>query len=175
MKHTAYLGLGSNLGDRAATIGDALTRLAGPDVLVRRISSLYESDPVGPVTEQPAFYNAIAEVVTDLEPPFLLRRCLVVEKALGRTRDIPKGPRTIDMDLVLMDQIVGVWPGLVLPHPELTRRAFVLLPLLELAPDMVDPRDGRPLAEYLALLRSTQWVRPCFPCRSANGGYWRGA
>jgi len=160
MKHVAFLGLGSNLGDRRANLEQALERLAGPELCVCGVSSLYESEPVGPVPDQPPFLNAVARVLTSLPARRLLSRCLEVEAQLGRQRTVAKGPRVIDLDLLLLDDLVASWPELELPHPELTRRAFVLAPLMELAPLLVDPRDGALLCCQIgALLRSQSILR----------------
>jgi 2-amino-4-hydroxy-6-hydroxymethyldihydropteridine diphosphokinase len=160
MKHTAYLGLGSNLGDRRANLEQALWRLQAPDLRVIQVSSVYESAPVGPVPDQPAFENAAAHVRTDLTPRELLSRCLKVEAELGRVRRVAQGPRCIDVDLLLVDDLVASWPELELPHPELTRRAFVLAPLMEIAPLATDPRDGALLCCQIgALLRSQSILR----------------
>ena len=155
---TIHLGLGSNLGHRCANLGEALERLECSAVVVSCVSSVYETAPVGPVQDQPAFLNAVAELRTSLTPRALLAHCLEVERFLGRKRTVPKGPRTIDLDLLLAEELVASWPTLVLPHPALTERAFVLIPLLELAPELCDPRDGRPLATHLAPLARSQAV-----------------
>jgi 2-amino-4-hydroxy-6-hydroxymethyldihydropteridine diphosphokinase len=164
MKRSAYLSLGSNLGDRRAHLEQSLARLVNPELQIKRLSSIYESEPMGPLTDQPDFLNAVAELETTLEPRELLAHCQAVEKALGRKRQIPKGPRTVDLDLLLIDQLVLHGPELILPHPELTRRAFVLEPLLEIAPALFDPRDRTPLARHLVRLEpqrvsksSEQW------------------
>ena len=151
----AYLGLGSNLGQREANLLGGLELLCGPTVEPLAASSVYESDPVGPVQDQPAFLNMALKVDSRLEPVLLLRHCLEVESRLGRDRqgEVPKGPRTLDVDLLLVEGVVEQWPELVLPHPELTNRAFVVLPLLELAPQLADPRDGSPLSAVAAALR----------------------
>lgn len=143
----AYLGLGSNLGQREANLLAALELLPGPGLEPVAVSSIYESDPVGPVQDQPSFLNLVLEARTSLLPEALLNHCLAVERRLGRDREreVPKGPRLMDVDLLLVGQQVGRWPDLVLPHPELTNRAFVVLPLLELSPDLTDPRDGSSL------------------------------
>lgn len=146
----AYLGLGSNLGGRARSLGLALQALDEGRVRVCRVSSVFESDPVGPVLDQPRFLNLVAEVQTDLDPLALLRRCLDVEGRLGRPSPRPhtQGPRTIDIDLLVFGPSILSTEALRLPHPEMTRRAFVLWPLLELCPDLRDPRDGLPLARH---------------------------
>ncbi|PID38824.1 MAG: 2-amino-4-hydroxy-6-hydroxymethyldihydropteridine diphosphokinase [Proteobacteria bacterium] len=159
MAQMVYLGLGSNLGDRARLLKEALAALRREGVEVLRISSVYESAPVGPVKEQPSFLNAVAELHTELEPDALLSLCLGIEGALGRVREKDKGPRTIDLDLLLAGDAILSSSELELPHPALTERAFVLGPLLELSPELADPRDGRPLVEHLARVAPTQPMR----------------
>ena len=133
----AYVGLGANLGEREATIRHAV-RLLGAS----RVSTLRETEPVGYV-DQPRFVNGVALVETALEPRALLDRLLEIERELGRTRDGPRfGPRTIDLDLLLYDELVLDEPGLTLPHPRLHERAFVLEPLAELDPALVVPGRG---------------------------------
>jgi 2-amino-4-hydroxy-6-hydroxymethyldihydropteridine diphosphokinase len=150
---TAYVGLGSNLDDREGFLRRAVEALAAdPDIDVTGISSLRETDPVGPV-EQPRFLNAVARVETDLRPRELLDRLLATERALGRVRDGPRfGPRTIDLDLLLFDDDVIDEPGLTVPHPRLAERRFALEPLHELDPDLVVPGQG-PVADLLAALQ----------------------
>ncbi|MCC6750398.1 MAG: 2-amino-4-hydroxy-6-hydroxymethyldihydropteridine diphosphokinase [Deltaproteobacteria bacterium] len=145
MRHTAYIGIGSNLGDPLAQLAQAVLRLAGQGIRVRRISSVYRSEPLGPVREQPDFLNAVVEVQTSLAPRPLLERCLALEAEMGRERGLHQGPRIIDLDVLLVDDLVVSEPGLELPHPGMTGRAFVLEPLLELAPVLTNPRDGEPL------------------------------
>ena len=157
----AYLGLGSNLGDRQANLTEALERLATSRVGIEAVSSVYESDPVGPVLDQPAFYNLVARVATTLEPRQLLRHGLAVEAAMGRdrSRGVPRGPRIMDVDLLLAGELVRCWPELELPHPELVKRAFVVLPLVELEPQLRDPRDGSRLADRCEDLQATQKIK----------------
>jgi 2-amino-4-hydroxy-6-hydroxymethyldihydropteridine diphosphokinase len=139
----AYIGLGANLGNREDTLRLALVRLAAvPGIDVLRVSSVRETDPVGPV-EQPRFLNAAAALETSLGPRELLEQLLAVERSLGRTRDGPRfGPRTIDLDLlVYADRFVDD-PRLTIPHPRLHERRFALEPLAELDPDLVVPGRG---------------------------------
>lgn len=150
-RQTIYVGLGSNLGDREAHLLSAIGGLE-QDLSLRRVSSLYETAPVGPILDQPYFLNAVAEIESELGAREVLRRCLAIEDGMGRRRRVDKGPRVIDLDLLLAGEQVESWPELDLPHPRLTQRAFVLRPLLELSPRLRDPRDGRPLAEHLAAL-----------------------
>jgi 2-amino-4-hydroxy-6-hydroxymethyldihydropteridine diphosphokinase len=145
----AYVGLGSNLGDREAALRSALD-LLGEDVVA--VSSFRETDPVG-YLEQPPFLNAAAALETELDPRALLERLLAIERELGRTRDGPRfGPRTIDLDLLLYEGSVIDEPGLVVPHPRMGERRFVLEPLAELDPDLAVPGQGR-VSELLARLR----------------------
>jgi 2-amino-4-hydroxy-6-hydroxymethyldihydropteridine diphosphokinase len=144
----AYVGLGSNLGDREATLREALRHLDSVDgIAVVAVSSFRETDPVG-VLDQPRFVNAAAEVETSLRPHDLLDRLLEVERALGRDRAREErwGPRTVDLDLLLYGDETVEEPGLEVPHPRLAERAFVLEPLLELDPELRLP-NGRPLRE----------------------------
>ena len=144
----AFIGLGSNLGDREAALRGAL-ELLGEDVVA--VSSFRETEPVG-YLDQPAFLNAAAALETGLEPRALLERLLGVERELGRTREGPRhGPRTIDLDLLVYDDRVIDEPGLVVPHPRLAERRFVLEPLAELDPGLVVPGQGG-VAELLSRL-----------------------
>ena len=159
---TAYIGLGSNLGDREANIIAALERLADTsDVRVLRRSSFYETAPVG-VLDQPWFLNGVAEIGTGLRPRDLLNLLKQTERALGRRRGRRWGERLIDLDLLLYGQESVAEPDLVVPHPELWRRLFVLVPLAELWPDLQTPH-GRPIAQLIAALRGGQTVRPLAP------------
>jgi 2-amino-4-hydroxy-6-hydroxymethyldihydropteridine diphosphokinase len=146
----AYVGLGANLGDREATIRRAVELLAGaPGVTVVGVSTLRETEPVG-YLDQPAFLNAAAAVDTELPPRALLDVLLEVERALGRRRGGPRfGPRTIDLDLLVVDGQVVDEPGLTVPHPRLHERRFALEPLAELDPGLVVPGLG-PVAALLA-------------------------
>jgi 2-amino-4-hydroxy-6-hydroxymethyldihydropteridine diphosphokinase len=145
----AYLSLGSNLGDREQKLAEALALLHSPDLRVRRVSPVYETDPLDYLT-QPCFLNLVAEIESDLFPLQLLSRTQKVERALGRTRVIPKGPRTIDVDIILYGNFVVKTPRLEIPHPRYTERRFVLEPLAELAPDLRDPPSRRTVRELLA-------------------------
>ena len=147
----AYVGLGSNLGNRERTIERAVGLLhADPGVDVVSVSSLRETEPWGPV-EQPRFLNGAVEVETSLEPRELLGVLLDIERRLGRVREERFGPRTIDLDLLLYGEAVIDEPGLVVPHPRLYERAFALEPLHELAPELVVPGRGS-VADLLAAL-----------------------
>jgi 2-amino-4-hydroxy-6-hydroxymethyldihydropteridine diphosphokinase len=139
-----YIGLGSNLGDREATIARALERLAdAPGVDVVAASRLVETEPVGPVPDQPRFLNGIAALETTLAPRSLLELLLRIEAEGGRTREGPAGgPRTLDLDLLIYGDVVANEAGLRIPHPRLHERRFVLEPLAELDPSLVVPERG---------------------------------
>lgn len=147
-----YIGLGSNLGDREATIRTALDRLgAHPDVEVIAVSSLMDTDPVG-FEDQPRFLNGAAALRTGLTPRELLDLMLETERGLGRVREGARyGPRTIDLDLLLYGNAVVDEPGLEIPHPRLAERAFVLEPLVELDPRLEVPGRGQVQALLAAL------------------------
>jgi 2-amino-4-hydroxy-6-hydroxymethyldihydropteridine diphosphokinase len=129
-----YVGLGSNLGDREQTLRAAVARLsASPRIEVLGVSSLRETDPVGPIIDQPRFLNGVVAIETSLSPRELLDRLLEIEAELGRTREGPPGgPRTLDLDLLLYGDERVDEPGLRVPHPRLHERSFVLEPLEEL-------------------------------------------
>ena len=139
----AYVGLGANLGDREAAIRRALELVAAePGIEVVAVSHLRETAPVG-LLDQPRFLNGAAAIETSLSPLALLKRLLAVERALGRTRDGPRfGPRAIDLDLLLYDDVQLDEPGLTVPHPRVHERAFALEPLAELDPGLVVPGRG---------------------------------
>ena len=148
MSETGYLGLGSNVGDRRANLQAAVELLWAHGVVVLASSSVYETEPVGEVLDQRAFFNACVRVETELEPDGLLDACKAVEKALGRTLAgeagyVHHGPRPIDVDLLLLGDREYASERLTLPHREVTSRRFVLEPLLELAPELVVPGAGR--------------------------------
>lgn len=154
-----YLGLGSNVGDRLAMLQAAVAALSERGVEVLAASSVYETEPVGLVLDQRDFFNACLRVRTALEPLALLDACKDAERALGREPGGPRhGPRPIDVDLLLLDGVQLVHDRLTLPHPEVLTRRFVLVPLLELDPELTLP-DGRRVAGALADLSPGQDVR----------------
>ena len=144
MGTSAYLALGSNLGDRLGTLQRAVDLLgAREEIEVVRSSRVYETEPVGP--PQPAYLNAVIEIATDLEPRALLEACLSAEAALGRVRAERWGPRTLDVDVLTYDELEVSEPDLEIPHPRMHERGFVLVPLGELTADLMLP-GGRRLA-----------------------------
>jgi 2-amino-4-hydroxy-6-hydroxymethyldihydropteridine diphosphokinase len=157
-----YLGLGANIGNREANLRMALrglTRMAR----VEAVSSLYETDPIGSVKDQPAFYNAVCRIETGLEPESLLRLLKTIELEIGRRPGGPVGgARPIDLDILLYEDRVHESPDLTVPHPRLAERAFVLVPLAEIAPDAAHPLSGKSIAELAAAV-SKDGVRQIKP------------
>ena len=150
MSELAYIGIGANLGDAAASVRQAIAALGrlGPT----RASSLYRTEPLGD-PGQPWYVNAVAELLTDLEPEALLARLHELERQAGRASErVRWGPRELDLDLLLYADRVVDRPALTLPHPGLARRRFVLEPLAELRPDVVDPRSQSRIRDLLAAL-----------------------
>jgi 2-amino-4-hydroxy-6-hydroxymethyldihydropteridine diphosphokinase len=142
MGHIAYVGLGSNLADPVAQVVQALEALdALPHTRLLEASSLYRSAPVG-YLDQPDFINAVAQVETELPPRALLDALLALELECGRTREFQNAPRTLDLDVLMYDDLVHHEHGLTVPHPQMHLRAFVLQPLLEIAPDCIIPSVG---------------------------------
>jgi len=156
--NTAYVALGANLGNPTAAVLAALAALANlPESRVARCSSLYRTAPVG-ILSQPDFVNAVAVLETTLAPEALLDALLDIEARFGRVRRERNGPRTLDLDLLLYDDIELDLPRLTLPHPRLHLRAFVLMPLAEVAPDLAIPRRGS-LAAWLPAVANQGIVR----------------
>lgn len=150
--NTAFLSLGSNLGDREALLNEALNRLETEGVHVVRRSSIHETEPQD-YLDQPRFLNMAIEVETDLTPRELLAAIQKIETEMGRQRTIPKGPRTIDIDILFYANQTISPPGLEIPHPRLTERLFVLDPLSEIAPDLRHPVTGKTVRELRAALQ----------------------
>jgi 2-amino-4-hydroxy-6-hydroxymethyldihydropteridine diphosphokinase len=162
-----FLGLGSNVGDRRANLQSAVDRLPQHGVGVLASSSVYETEPVGEVLDQREFYNACVQIETDLEPEGLLDACKAVERELGRTLKgqpgyVRHGPRPIDVDVLLLGDRRFESERLTLPHAEVTARRFVLVPLHELAPDLVVPGAGR-VSDALSALGEAEAVRRAGP------------
>ena len=148
MKKLVYLSLGSNLGDREKYLREAISRL-GELGGIRQVSALYETQPVEVQGEQPWFLNCALAMETELMPLEFLSRMLAVEKSMGRIRTEPKGPRTIDIDIVFFGNDALNTPELTVPHPAMHQRRFVLAPLAEIAPAFVHPVLKRTVRELL--------------------------
>jgi 2-amino-4-hydroxy-6-hydroxymethyldihydropteridine diphosphokinase len=159
-----HLGLGSNVGDRRANLQAAVDAMPAHGVLVLAASSVYDTDPVGLVLDQPPFLNACVRIETQLDPEELLDACKAIEQALGRDLqgEIRHGPRPIDVDLLLLGDVEHVSERLRLPHEQVTERRFVLIPLLELDFDLTTP-DGIRLSDRLAALPLDEGVRRAGP------------
>jgi 2-amino-4-hydroxy-6-hydroxymethyldihydropteridine diphosphokinase len=164
-ERVGYLGLGSNVGDRAEHLRGALSLLGEHGVTVEGVSSAYETEPVGEILDQPDFLNAAARVATGLEPLQLLDACKAIEAEHGRMFGGPRhGPRPLDVDVLLLGDVELEHERLTLPHPEVTSRRFVLVPLLELDPELALP-DGTRLQAALDGLGSEGAVRLVGPLR----------
>jgi 2-amino-4-hydroxy-6-hydroxymethyldihydropteridine diphosphokinase len=157
MPRLAYLSLGSNIGDRDAHLREAIRRLESAGKL-RFVSSIYETEPVE-FTDQPQFLNRAVALETSSTPEQLMLQLLTIEKAMGRERIQKKGPRTIDLDILLFGEEVVDTPGLTIPHPAMQHRRFVLEPLAEIAPHALHPVLKRTVRELLDELPSGQSVR----------------
>lgn len=154
---TAYLGLGSNLGDRKQNLAWSLDLISKQSV-VEKLSSIYQTEPVG-YKQQPLFLNAVCRISTGLSPDKLLRLAKEIEAELGRAPSFSNAPRTIDIDILFYDDEVFSSKELTIPHPRLTERAFVLVPLAEIAPDLVHPVSGKRVKELLDDLGDAAGVR----------------
>ena len=152
----AYVALGSNLGDPEANLRGALARIARV-ATVEDVSSAHRTEPVG-LREQPWFLNAVARIRTDLAPRELLAALKRIEEEMGRRRDVLQGPRTIDLDLLLYDDLEVDEPGLRIPHPRMQERRFVLAPLAEIAPGVRLRAGGPSASEALAMLPQAESV-----------------
>ena len=153
-----YLSLGSNMGDRAANIARAREGLGKRGIRIARSSSLYETEPVE-LREQEWFLNSVIEAETELGPVELLAAALAVERSLGRERCVPKGPRIIDIDILLYGEALVHTPELDVPHPRMAERRFVLVPFAEIAPGVVHPVLEKTVGELLAETADTSVVR----------------
>lgn len=147
MDHIVYIALGSNMGNRLANLKNAVSNLA-PQMIVRKKSPVYETPPWG-YTDQPAFLNQVVMAETYLEADALLGHLKRLEAALGREPSFQNGPRLIDMDILFYDDIILDSQPLSIPHPRLHQRAFVLVPLNDIAPELVHPVLGKPVSELL--------------------------
>lgn len=169
MSRTGYLGLGSNVGDRRGNLQAAVDAMPAHGVEVLAASSVYETEPVGEVLDQPDFYNACVRVRTALAPEALLDACKAVERELGRRAGgVRHGPRPIDVDVLLLGEETHRSERLSLPHEQVTSRRFVLVPLLELAPELTVPGAGSAAAALAALGKEGD-VRPAGPPLEVDG------
>ena len=153
-----FLGLGSNVGDRRATLGRGLEALSAPDLRILRVSPIYETEPQG-LREQEWFLNLVAEAETSLFPRQLLQRVRRVEREFGRKRTVPNGPRTLDIDILFFARSIIQSADLQVPHPSYSERRFVLAPMADLAPDWRDPRTGRSMRALLDDLKGQKVQR----------------
>ncbi|HEY5599918.1 MAG TPA: 2-amino-4-hydroxy-6-hydroxymethyldihydropteridine diphosphokinase, partial [Candidatus Manganitrophaceae bacterium] len=158
----AFIGIGSNLGDRLALCREAVGRLQeNPAIKIIKVSSLYETEPME-FLEQEWFYNAVVQIQTTAAPDQLLNDCQSIENRLRKKVEFPKGPRTIDLDLLFYDQEVVNRPGLTLPHPAAAERPFVLIPLAEIAPDFIHPLLHESAQSLLRRLKTSSRVEKKF-------------
>ena len=153
-----YIGVGSNVGDREAELRTAVEAFRKRDIVVWRSASVYSTEP-RELEDQPWFLNTVVEVRTLIEPDALLQQCLEIEKEAGRQRSVPKGPRPIDLDILIYRDRILDTPDLTLPHPRYRERRFVLVPLVELAPDLPDPLSGLTMQQLLDFCLDTGVVR----------------
>lgn len=159
MGKVAYIGLGSNIGDRAANLKRALDRLkARQGLKVKKASSLYEAEPVG-LKGQPWYLNAVVEVETSLSPEGLFKVCQEIETEMGRRRETRWGPRVIDLDILLYGNNIIDEEDLKIPHPRMHTRRFVLVPLAEIAPEAIHPAFKKTVSSLLGELKDEHQVR----------------
>jgi 2-amino-4-hydroxy-6-hydroxymethyldihydropteridine diphosphokinase len=157
-----YLGLGANLGEREANLRRAIEALGERGVTVAACASLYSTEPRGN-EDQPWFLNTVVEVRTELSAHDLLNQCLLIEQEAGRVRDGRKGPRPLDLDILLFKNEILESADLVIPHPRYRERRFVLVPLAELAPHFSDPVCGLTMRQLLDLCQDPGVVKRCGP------------
>jgi 2-amino-4-hydroxy-6-hydroxymethyldihydropteridine diphosphokinase len=161
MNEIAYLSLGSNLGNREQNLQQAIRRAKASGRIVA-VSSFYETEPVE-FTDQPCFLNCVIALETTADPAQLMRELLRIENEMGRKRTVKKGPRSIDIDILLFGDAVVNTPELTIPHPEMTRRRFVLEPLAEIAPELLHPVSQKTVTRLLAELAPGQRVQKYEP------------
>jgi 2-amino-4-hydroxy-6-hydroxymethyldihydropteridine diphosphokinase len=155
----AYLCLGSNLGDREENLRQALALLS-PKIYVVKLSAVYETEPVG-YEEQPLFLNLVCRIATDLPPDELLHFVKDIETEMGRIPGFPNAPRVMDIDILLYDNTIIETQNLTIPHPRLKDRAFVLIPLTEIAPKLIHPQLGKSIAQLANEIKGRKGVRKC--------------
>ncbi|MEH7251853.1 2-amino-4-hydroxy-6-hydroxymethyldihydropteridine diphosphokinase [Neobacillus niacini] len=159
MENTAFISLGSNIGNRYDYLTKAIERIVNhPKIQLVNYSSVYETDPVG-YEDQDLFLNMVMEIITSFSPHELLDYCLKVELELGRKREIVWGPRTIDLDILLYNQENIESEKLIIPHPRMLEREFVMIPLSEIKPDLIIPNLERPLTSWIDELPNKEGVR----------------
>lgn len=160
-KQCVYLALGSNLGDRVDYLRRAIEALSrSPHVRVTAISSVYETKPVG-LLDQPDYLNMVMQIETTLSPQNLLAETQQIERTLYRRRDIRWGPRTLDIDILIYGEVVVKLPQLTIPHPRMHERAFVLMPLNDLAPDLQVPNSGLSVSQLMEQVSGKEGVLLC--------------
>jgi 2-amino-4-hydroxy-6-hydroxymethyldihydropteridine diphosphokinase/dihydroneopterin aldolase/2-amino-4-hydroxy-6-hydroxymethyldihydropteridine diphosphokinase len=166
MSTIAYIGIGSNIGDKTANCQTAVECLAEAGQVIS-VSSFYYTEPVG-YKEQEDFINAVAILETNRSPVELLAICHVIEDRLGRRRTVRWGPRTVDLDIILYGDLVVNRPDLVIPHPLMAVRKFVLAPLVEIAPEVMHPVLNKTMIQLLRELQNTHTVMKCKPGNKAQ-------
>jgi len=154
---TAYLCLGSNLGDREKNLIRALSLLS-QEINLEKVSSIYETEPIG-YKEQPLFLNLVCQVTTNLNPQELLHLAKTIENKMGRIPSFPNSPRPMDIDILFYDNQIIKTKDLTIPHPQLAKRAFVLIPLSEIASELVHPELGKSIAELASSYEGYNGVR----------------
>ncbi len=158
MSHTAYIGIGSNLESPAENCLKAVERLnTHPNLTLIARSSLYQSEPFG-ITDQDWFVNSVVQLTTSLSPEELLRACLSIEQAMGRTRTKKWGPRIIDLDILFYDDLILKQEGLEIPHSGIAERSFVLAPMNEIAPEFIHPKLKKSIQTLLMEIPNPQQV-----------------
>jgi 2-amino-4-hydroxy-6-hydroxymethyldihydropteridine diphosphokinase len=152
-----YLGLGTNIGDRQSNLARAL-KLLGERLKIEKVSSIYETEPVGYV-DQPKFLNAVCLVKTNIGPLQLLSLVKGIESNMGRDAGFPNGPRIIDIDIILYGNMSMIDPELTIPHPRMNERAFVLIPLVEIAPDLIHPFTKERIDDLATIVEGREGVK----------------